>query len=358
MIKMKNKGFTLIELLAVIVILAIIALIATPIILGIINDARRESQERSIELYASAVKNGIALSQLSTGKAVKPGTYTSSTLPFEVEYDGDVNCSTIEIYEDGTIYVEGCTVNDETVEYAYGKNKGTGKPCTLEDLDKDGKASLSDVVTCGTESFYVMTNKNNEITMLSMYNLYVGNVFRVIDENWSTILPPIENPTNKQNEIAIGYYPCEEDKWNECVNYGLVEFSSENYWFLNGDREGYPLWVYDENSNLYEYITEYERILKEEMKVNSAEATPISYEQLEELGCDPEKWTCGPDCGYGVPENPAPEWVYSTTYWTGSAYGGGALWFVGSDGIFNYDYYYSDSAFGVRAVVTISVSEI
>ena len=35
-----KKGFTLIELLAVIVILAIIALIATPIILGIIDDAR------------------------------------------------------------------------------------------------------------------------------------------------------------------------------------------------------------------------------------------------------------------------------------------------------------------------------
>ena len=42
---MKNKskkGFTLIELLAVIVILAIIALIATPIILGIVEDARKE----------------------------------------------------------------------------------------------------------------------------------------------------------------------------------------------------------------------------------------------------------------------------------------------------------------------------
>ena len=38
---MKKKGFTLIELLAVIVILAIIALIATPIILGIIDDTRK-----------------------------------------------------------------------------------------------------------------------------------------------------------------------------------------------------------------------------------------------------------------------------------------------------------------------------
>ena len=60
-----KKGFTLIELLAVIVILAIIALIATPIILGIINDAREESNERSVELYASAVRNAVAAYQLT-----------------------------------------------------------------------------------------------------------------------------------------------------------------------------------------------------------------------------------------------------------------------------------------------------
>jgi len=53
---MKNKGFTLIELLAVIVILAIIALIATPIILGIIDDARKSSSERGAELVISSVE--------------------------------------------------------------------------------------------------------------------------------------------------------------------------------------------------------------------------------------------------------------------------------------------------------------
>lgn len=51
-----KKGFTLIELLAVIVILAIIALIATPIILGIINDARTEAKERSAELVYTGVE--------------------------------------------------------------------------------------------------------------------------------------------------------------------------------------------------------------------------------------------------------------------------------------------------------------
>ena len=36
-----RKGFTLIELLAVIVILAIVALIATPLILNVIDDSRK-----------------------------------------------------------------------------------------------------------------------------------------------------------------------------------------------------------------------------------------------------------------------------------------------------------------------------
>ena len=36
-LNMKSKGFTLIELLAVIVILAVIALIATPLIMGTIT---------------------------------------------------------------------------------------------------------------------------------------------------------------------------------------------------------------------------------------------------------------------------------------------------------------------------------
>ena len=51
---MKRKGFTLIELLAVIVILAIIAVIATPIIIGIVENARKDAFQRSVELVVSA----------------------------------------------------------------------------------------------------------------------------------------------------------------------------------------------------------------------------------------------------------------------------------------------------------------
>ena len=112
-----KKGFTLIELLAVIVILAIIALIATPIILGIINDAREESNERSVELYASAVRNAIAAYQL---------TGTSAPTKFsdlDIQYDGSVVCATEELYEDGSFYIADCTVNGDEVEYTYGEKQ-------------------------------------------------------------------------------------------------------------------------------------------------------------------------------------------------------------------------------------------
>ena len=62
---MKNKGFTLIELLAVIVILAIIALIATPIILGIIKDAKEQSTKNSAYNYLDAVEQAIVRKNLT-----------------------------------------------------------------------------------------------------------------------------------------------------------------------------------------------------------------------------------------------------------------------------------------------------
>ena len=53
-LKLTTLGFTLIELLAVIVILAIIAVIATPIIIGIVENARKDAFQRSVELVVSA----------------------------------------------------------------------------------------------------------------------------------------------------------------------------------------------------------------------------------------------------------------------------------------------------------------
>ena len=57
----KNKGFTLVELLAVIVILALIALIATPIILNVISDAKKEAAKDSAYGYIEAIENAIIM---------------------------------------------------------------------------------------------------------------------------------------------------------------------------------------------------------------------------------------------------------------------------------------------------------
>lgn len=64
--KQNKKGFTLIELLAVIVILAIIALIATPIILNMINDAKKSAAKDSAYGYLDAAEKYVVMNQMSS----------------------------------------------------------------------------------------------------------------------------------------------------------------------------------------------------------------------------------------------------------------------------------------------------
>lgn len=73
---MIKKGFTLIELLAVIVILAVIALIATPMILGVIETARKSSAESSAAGYIDSVEKQIVINQLDDTKTdITDGVY-------------------------------------------------------------------------------------------------------------------------------------------------------------------------------------------------------------------------------------------------------------------------------------------
>ena len=77
---MKNKGFTLIELLAVIVILAVIALIATPMILGVIDTAKQGSAKSAALGYIDSVEKKIMTSQLTS----------TTENPAVIVSDGDV----------------------------------------------------------------------------------------------------------------------------------------------------------------------------------------------------------------------------------------------------------------------------
>ena len=61
-----KKGFTLIELLAVIIILAIVALIATPIILDVIDDARESAARSEANYIVSGIQTYCESSAMKT----------------------------------------------------------------------------------------------------------------------------------------------------------------------------------------------------------------------------------------------------------------------------------------------------
>ena len=63
---MNRKAFTLIELLAVIIILAIVALIATPIILDVVEDARKSAGLSESNMIYSSINNYCASIEFST----------------------------------------------------------------------------------------------------------------------------------------------------------------------------------------------------------------------------------------------------------------------------------------------------
>ena len=179
---MKNKGFTLMELLAVIVILAIIALIATPIILNIIKNSKEESEKRSIEMYADSLKNSIAKYQLS-GKKLEvnklettDGRNFANIENFKVEYDGNVVCKIIEVYEDGNIYLDKCKVNDSVKEYKYGK-----KQLTSISFAEDSWETIAENVKAGNLTNYKVGDKktiklNGEQDIAGEYTVRIANL--------------------------------------------------------------------------------------------------------------------------------------------------------------------------------------
>ena len=88
--KKKNNGFTLIELLAVIIVLAIIALIATPIIFNVIENAKLKSLENSTYGVIDAVRTEYAEGLLNSedGLVELTGDVVDLTIAGEHPYTG------------------------------------------------------------------------------------------------------------------------------------------------------------------------------------------------------------------------------------------------------------------------------
>ena len=113
MTKLRKRGFTLIELIAVLVIMAIIALIVTPLVMSIIRKAKISARKRSVDAYGRSVELAIASYLLDTGTFP-----TNEELPnLQIEYSGStVVCNVMAIKENGGLYLSECKVNNVDVK--------------------------------------------------------------------------------------------------------------------------------------------------------------------------------------------------------------------------------------------------
>ena len=173
--KEKNKGFTLVELLAVIVILALIALIATPIILNVINDAKKQAAKDSAYGYMDAVEKYIVSSELED-KSIKDGTYRVEELnSMGVSVKGstpdngniEIKNSSVKSYDIG---IDGYVVSNGKVDKVSTTKSFKNGTAVYYNPETETKCKSSEAVsTTGTKrgcmKWYVFNDKEGNATV-------------------------------------------------------------------------------------------------------------------------------------------------------------------------------------------------
>ena len=173
--KEKNKGFTLVELLAVIVILALIALIATPIILNVINDAKKQAAKDSAYGYMDAVEKYIVSSELED-KSIQDRTYSVEELnSMGVSVKGstpdngniEIKNSSVKSYDIG---IDGYEVNNGEVKKVSTTKSFKNGTAVYYNPETENKCSKEEAKsTTGTKSgcmkWYVFNDKEGNATV-------------------------------------------------------------------------------------------------------------------------------------------------------------------------------------------------
>ena len=218
---MKKRGFTLIELLAVIVVLAIIALIATPIVMNLIKNAGKGAAERSAERYLDAVETAIAADRLNN-PLIEDGTYlvdnngnlclqgktcTEPDLTVEINGNKPEAGSTIVI-AGGQVVSSGTsmTIDDYTVTV---DDKGKAEAETEDDDTElpeisdliDGKYTVVAISDDNFgEGFFQVLDENNEVVACNSFNYGFKNGMTVEQyiDNRSDLNVVRVNDTNDQ----------------------------------------------------------------------------------------------------------------------------------------------------------------
>ena len=202
---MRNKkGFTLIELLAVIVILAVIALVTIPLIIGIVEDARK-----------GAFKN-TAYGILEAGKF----TYTN-----DIVKTGEID-STAFTYADG---VETSSPAGKSLAY-----KGTKPKSGTVVINTEGKIAVAiyDGTFCAEKGYdeteVTITQKTEaECQVSQIYTVFIGNMLINAAEEYFTLsnpaLPAIIKLEKLQEDDYITTIYDSKDPSVECEGYAWIK---------------------------------------------------------------------------------------------------------------------------------------
>ena len=286
--KEKNKGFTLVELLAVIVILALIALIATPIILNVINDAKKQAAKDSAYGYMDAVEKYIVSSELED-KSIQDGRYSveelnkkisvkgstpdngnieiknSSVKSYDIGIDGYVvrngkvdKVSTTKSFKNGTAVYYNPVSREKCNDYTEansttGKNSGCMKWYVFN--DKEGNATVNVILDHNTTANVAWNSTGNNSEMKEVADALKKdtkdwkNTARLITANEvakitgntgfdATQLGQVwfyldsNNQTQTTNASNKSKYAWLFDYTKECTNYGCnkQDSSTEGYW--------------------------------------------------------------------------------------------------------------------------------
>ena len=286
--KEKNKGFTLVELLAVIVILALIALIATPIILNVINDAKKQAAKDSAYGYMDAVEKYIVSSELE-GKSIKDGTYSVEELnkkisvkgstpdngnieiknkevkSYEIGIDGYVvsngevkKASTTKEIKNGTAVYYNPVYGEKCNDYTEANSKtGTKSGCMKWYVfnDKEGNATVNVILDHNTTANVAWNSAGNNsemkevkikleedtkdwkntarlITANEVAKITKHPTFNVNKENQDWFYLDSNNITLTVNSTNKSKYAWLFDYTNECTSYGcnVSDSSTWGYW--------------------------------------------------------------------------------------------------------------------------------
>ena len=340
--------------------------------------------------YLDAAKWGIRFENLSSptkiGSAIITGTAKIEETKAAEITDMNVNLSipgdkivyTVDLVNKGTINakidnIEKTQLTSEQQRYLTFKvtdpngyeikqgdilEKGETKKITItiefiKDLTKEDLPKQTSTISLSYKLNFVQTDEKatsgsqggNEKTYAVGDEFCLENeCFNVIKDNGTTVdafaKQNVNTESNRQDSNANTLAFAEKTNGN----YGYWTDSKGN--LLSKYGTSYPSNVFDSNSLLYEPLQNYKTYLKNTLGKTSIDARLITYEELIGLGCSDN--SC----------KSAPAWVYSTYYWTASAYYHSYVYVVNSVWSFGTRTFDNSSDYGFRPVITISKSDI